>query len=143
MSESEIHSIVLLYDGVCGFCNKTVQFVLDRDRKGTMKFAALQSDFAAEIVSRHPELAGIDSVVLVECAGDATNERVSIKSTAALRLARYLGGIWSLGAVGLVIPRPIRDFFYDVFARNRYRWFGRFDACAIPPKDVRSRFLGT
>lgn len=133
---------VLLYDGVCGFCNASVQFVLDRDRVGTMRFAPLQSDFAGAIVARHPELEGVDSVVYVENAGDADRERVFVRSAAALRVASYLGGVWSAAGVFRIVPAALRDAAYDLLARNRYRFFGKHDACMIPPRDVRSRFIG-
>jgi predicted DCC family thiol-disulfide oxidoreductase YuxK len=130
---------VLLYDGVCGFCNKTVQFLLERDRRGTMRFAALQSDYGRETVARHPELRGIDSVVFVERAGEG--ERVYVRSGAALKVASYLGGPWKVFLCAYVVPRPIRDYLYDLFARNRYRFFGRSEQCMLPPAEARSRFI--
>src|SRR5690349_1647549 len=107
---------VLLYDGLCGFCNKTVQTILQHDRRGTMRFAALQSAYGEAVLARRPELQDVDSVVLVERGrGDA--ERVFIRSDAALRIAAYLGGGWKLLLVFRVVPRAVRDFFYDLFAR--------------------------
>ncbi len=130
---------VLLYDGVCGFCNKTVQMILDRDRRGTMRFAALQSDYGRETVARHPELEGVDSVVFVERA--AEDERVYVRSGAALKVASYLGGLWKLFLCAYVVPRPVRDYLYDLFARNRYRFFGKSEQCMLPPAEARSRFI--
>ena len=130
---------VLLYDGVCGFCNKTVQMILDRDPRGGMRFAALQSDYGRAVVGRHPELEGVDSVVYVEHAADA--ERVYVRSEAALKVASYLGGVWKLFLAARLVPRGLRDYFYDLFARNRYRFFGKYDACMLPPPEVRARFL--
>jgi predicted DCC family thiol-disulfide oxidoreductase YuxK len=139
MVETTTSAPVLLYDGVCGFCNKTVQVILDRDRKGTMKFAALQSDYARSIVERHPSLRGVDSVVYVE--GSEGSERVYVRSDAALKVVSYLGGLWKILLAAYILPKPVRDYFYDLFARNRYRLFGRHDACLLPPPEVRSRFL--
>ena len=130
---------VLLYDGVCGFCNWTVQTLLRCDPSGRLRFAALQSEYGRTIVSRHPNLEGVDSVVLIEPSNDG--ERVSVRSTAALRLVGYLGGAWRLLLVLYLIPVPIRDAGYDLFARYRYRLFGRLDTCAIPTPEVRARFL--
>jgi len=130
---------VLLYDGVCGFCNKTVQTVIGLDREGSMRFAALQSDYGLRVVGRHPELRGVDSVVFVEQT--AGGERVHVRSDAALKVASYLGGFWKLFLAAKVLPRPLRDYFYDLFARNRYRVFGKYDTCMLPPPEVRSRFL--
>jgi predicted DCC family thiol-disulfide oxidoreductase YuxK len=139
MVETSVAAPVLLYDGVCGFCNKTVQMILDRDRRGEMRFAALQSDYGQTVVGRHPELRGVDSVVYVEVA--AGGERVYIKSAAALKVAAYLGGFWKLFLAARLVPRALRDYCYDLFARNRYRFFGKYDACMLPPPEVRARFL--
>ena len=130
---------VLLYNGVCGFCNGAVQTVLRLDPRGTLQFAALQSDYAAAIIARHPILAGVDSVVFVDNP-DQPSERVFVKSAAALRTADYLGGPWRLLRMAGVIPAPVRDRLYDGFARIRYRVFGIHDTCPIPSPEVRARF---
>ena len=129
---------LLLYDGVCGFCNRSVQTILKHDTQGTMRFATLQSNLGASIKARH-RLEAIDSLVLVDRAAGA--ERVFMRSDAALRVASYLGGWWKLLAIFSLVPRPLRDFFYDVFARYRYRLFGRYDRCMLPAPELRSRFL--
>lgn len=132
---------VLLYDGLCGFCDWTVQFVLRRDRRGSMRFATLQGEFARQVIARHPELAGVDSLILVERDSATGQERVSARSIGALRVARYLGGAWRLTQVLYVLPRFLRDWAYDVFARHRYRVFGRYDTCPLPSPEHRARFL--
>jgi predicted DCC family thiol-disulfide oxidoreductase YuxK len=139
MVETTKAAPVLLYDGVCGFCNKTVQMILDRDRRGTLRFAALQSDYGRAVVRRHGELEGVDSVVFVE--GAAGGERVFVRSEAALKVAAYLGGLWKVFLCAYVVPRPLRDYLYDLFARNRYRVFGKYDQCMLPPAEARARFL--
>ena len=139
MVETSVGAPVLLYDGVCGFCNKSVQMILDHDRKGSMRFAALQSDYGLRVVERHPELSGVDSVVYVE--PKPGGERVHVRSDAALKVAAYLGGFWKIFLAAKVMPRPLRDYFYDLFARNRYKFFGKYDSCMLPPPEVRSRFL--
>ena len=141
MVETTVNAPVLLYDGVCGFCNKTVQLILDRDPAGTMRFAALQSDYGRAVVERHTSLRGVDSVVFVENANGGDLERVFVRSDAALKVVAYLGGFWKIFLAAYVIPKPLRDYFYDLFARNRYRVFGKYDACILPPPEVRSRFL--
>ena len=140
MAEADERGRVLLYDGVCGFCNKSVQMILDHDRRGTMLFAALQSDFGESVIGRHPELRGVDSVILVE-GTDSGAEWVYVRSDAALRVASYLGGFWKLLLAFKILPRPVRDFFYDLFARYRYRLFGKYDSCMLPPPEVRARFI--
>lgn len=139
MVETTDAAPVLLYDGVCGFCNKTVQMILDNDRRGAMRFAALQSDYGRSVVERHPEIQGVDSVVFVEKNGEG--EHTFVRSTAALKVAAYLGGFWKVFLCAYVVPRPLRDYLYDLFARNRYRFFGKYDQCMLPPAETRSRFL--
>lgn len=131
---------VLLYDGLCGFCDGAVQWILGHDRRGTLQFAPLQGDFAQALVARHPELAEVDSLILVEVGGEG-RERVRVKSDAALAVAAAMGGVWPILRVLWVIPRPLRDALYDLFARNRFRWFGRRDACRVPTAEERGRFL--
>jgi len=131
--------VVLLYDGLCGFCNGTVRFILARDRAGTMQFAALQGDFAKGVLSRRPEVQGADSLILVEHEG-TRGEVVSVRSEAVLRVASYLGAGWRFVVVVRVLPRVLRDALYDAFARFRYRLFGRYDACPVPEPSVRERF---
>ena len=131
---------VLLYDGVCGFCNQMVQMILRHDRRGTLRFAALQSAYGEAVRARHPELQNIDSVVLVERGRD-DEERIFIRSDAALRIAAYLGGWWKFFLIFRALPRSLRDFYYDMFARYRYRLFGKHDSCPVPSPEVRSRFI--
>lgn len=132
------HEPLILYDGVCKLCHAAVRFVLARDRHARFRFAALDSPAArarlADAGAR--ELRALpDSVVLIDGAG------IHVRSTAALRIARALGFPWSLAFLAIVVPRPLRDALYDAIARRRYRWFGREEACPVPPPDVADRFL--
>jgi predicted DCC family thiol-disulfide oxidoreductase YuxK len=131
---------VLLYDGLCGFCDGLVQFVLGRDPRGVLRFAPLQGEFARGVFERHPELRGIDSLILVE-APATSDERVYVRSDGALRVARHLGGWWRAALVLRIVPRFIRDAAYNGFARIRYKVFGRYDACPIPSPEQRARFI--
>jgi predicted DCC family thiol-disulfide oxidoreductase YuxK len=115
--------------------------ILRHDRHGTMRFAALQSNYGKKIVARHPTLQGIDSVVLLKKVRG--KEHVLVRSEAALGIASYLGGRWKLLLVSRIVPRFIRDFFYDVFAKCRYRLFGKYDRCFLPSPEARPRFLDT
>lgn len=143
-ASSTVRPPVLLYDGVCGFCNQTVQMILRLDPRGALRFAALQSDYGQSVVARHPSLKNVDSVVFVEPADRAGEaERVHVRSDAALRVVSYLGGPWRIFLLARVLPRRLRDFLYDAFARNRYKLFGRYDSCLLPAPEVRSRFLDT
>lgn len=132
--------LILLYDGVCGFCNRTVQFVIARDRRGAMKFAPLQSEYGKAVKMRHPSLENVDSLVLVK-RSPRGEESVFVKSDGALQVASYLGCFWKLLLALYIIPRPVRDFFYSLFAKYRYRLFGKYDSCLLPDGSIRSRFL--
>jgi predicted DCC family thiol-disulfide oxidoreductase YuxK len=131
---------VLLYDGVCGVCNGAVRTILRFDRHGTLRFAALDSDFARDVIARHPWLAGLDSVVFVGDPGGPA-ESVSTESAALLQVADYLGGYWKLATAARVIPAFVRDRLYAAFAAVRYRVGGKYDTCPIPAPEVRGRFL--
>jgi predicted DCC family thiol-disulfide oxidoreductase YuxK len=131
---------VLLYDGVCGVCNSVVRTILRFDRRGTLRFASLDSDFARDVIARHPRLGGVDSAVYVQNTGQA-DETADIRSAAPLKMAAYLGGWWKLVLVAYVIPAPVRDWLYERFAGVRYRVGGRYDTCPIPTAEVRNRFL--
>ena len=135
---------VVLFDGVCNFCDASVNFVIEHDRDGYFKFAPLQSEVGKTLAAEHglvsatamPETSdGIDSLILIEDGKAYTH------STGALRIARRLGGPWSWLYAFIIVPLPIRDFFYRLFAKYRYRMFGRKDECMIPTPEVRARFL--
>ena len=141
MTETDTSHPVLLYDGLCGFCSKGVQRILRYDKRKTMLFAALQGDYGKSILTRHPELKGIDSIVFVEPLDFAYLEQVFVRSDALLHVAGYLGGPWKLALAAYLIPRFVRDYLYDQFAKRRYRWFGKYDTCLLPAPEVRARFL--
>jgi predicted DCC family thiol-disulfide oxidoreductase YuxK len=132
---------VLLYDGTCGFCAESVQLVLKHDRTKVLRFAALDSDFGRAVLQRHPELAGIDSVLWVEPSAERTGpERILTQSTAALRVAAYLGGAWRLATVAALVPRGLRDALYRLVAKHRHRLPGGRQ-CLVPSVEERTRFL--
>jgi predicted DCC family thiol-disulfide oxidoreductase YuxK len=126
---------VILFDGVCNLCNASVQFVIQRDPQAHFAFAPLGSDAANELLRGRRATITSDSIILVE------KDAIYDQSTAALRIARRLSGGWSLTSAFLVVPRVLRDAVYRLIARNRYRWFGRRDACMIPTPELRARFL--
>jgi predicted DCC family thiol-disulfide oxidoreductase YuxK len=128
-------SSIVLFDGVCNFCNGTVNFIIRHDRNGRFKFAPLQSGAGRELRAKYNINANVDSIVLIE------NDDAFIRSTAALRIARGLGFPWSVAYLFIMLPAAIRDWFYELFAKHRYRLFGRKDACMVPTPEVRERFL--
>ena len=127
---------VVFFDGVCNFCNGTVNFVIDRNHKGSLKFASLQSNYASEVLGTHNvDTSQLQSIIVLE------GDRVFQKSRAALRIASKMDGLWPLLNFFLIIPPFIRDLVYDFIAKNRYKWFGQLDACRIPSPDMKERFL--
>lgn len=135
-TEGHDRHAVVLFDGVCNLCNGAVNFIIDRDPDGYFRFGALQSVEAAILLeSSSLSTAYQDSLVLVE------NGRWYVRSTAALRIARRLGGAWPLLYGLIFIPRPVRDLAYNFVARRRYRWFGRRESCRVPTPQLKQRFL--
>jgi predicted DCC family thiol-disulfide oxidoreductase YuxK len=127
---------IILFDGVCNLCNRAVQFVLKHDHKNQFAFGSLQGKAGQSfLLSHHLSTPELHSFFLVE------GERVYSRSSAALRVARHLGGAWALLWVFMVVPKFIRDAVYDWIARNRYRWFGKREECMIPTPALRGKFL--
>ncbi|WP_199619164.1 thiol-disulfide oxidoreductase DCC family protein [Paenibacillus alkalitolerans] len=127
---------IVLYDGVCNLCNGVVAFTLRRNRKASLKYAALQSDAGRAILRRCGlESIPTDTFIFVE------NGKPYVKSTAALRLAKHLDGGWRFAYCFIIIPRFVRDSVYTFVAKNRYRWFGRREACLLMRPEYRERFL--
>lgn len=132
---------LILYDGVCGLCNRLTRFVLARDPAGRFRFASLQGALAGEILTRHGRNSrDLDTLYLVLARG-RPDERLLTKSDAALWILRELSGPWRTAAMLRVVPRWMRDLGYDLVARTRYRVFGRYDSCPLPDPSHRARFL--
>ena len=126
----------LLYDGHCALCNSWVRWVLKHDRDAVFRFAALQSDFAGELLAKH----GIDSnqratIVVVE------NDHALTRSDAALAVIARMPGFWKYLRFARYCPRLLRDSIYSYIARNRFRWFPRYESCPLPPVAHRDRFV--
>ncbi len=126
---------VILFDGVCSFCNGAVQFIIRRDRNAYFRFASLQSSAAQTLLAKQKLPPNIDSIVVLE------KGRVHTESTAILRIAAGLDGLWKTAVIFWIIPRPLRDVMYRFVARHRYRWFGKRSECMIPTPEQRLRFL--
>jgi len=128
---------IVFFDGYCNLCNRSVAFIITRDIHAHFRFASLDSPTAQRRLAAHAQHTPLpDSVLLLDADG------LHARSEAARRIARHLTRPWRwLGALSGVVPRGVRDALYDVVARNRLRWFGRRESCAIPTPAQRARFL--
>jgi predicted DCC family thiol-disulfide oxidoreductase YuxK len=132
---SSAHGVVL-FDGTCAFCERSVIFIAKRDRAGYFRFGASQSPQAADLLARHGlARSSARSIILLE------DERAYVRSTAVLRIAARLRFPWSMARVFLAVPVPLRDAVYRVVAAIRHRIAGRSNACEVPPKEIRARMI--
>lgn len=127
---------IILFDGVCNLCNASVNFVIKHDKKERFLFASFQSDAAKEILLQfHLKNLNEVTVILVE------DHKVYDKSTAALKIAHHLDGLFKTFYVFMVVPKFLRDWIYSIIANHRYRWFGKRENCMIPSLELKNRFL--
>jgi len=133
MQDYSDYKYIVFFDGVCGICNRFIDFLLARKKGRHLYFSPLQGNAAKAVLSK--EYHAMDTIVF------KTEKRIYTKSTAALRIASSLGGLWKLSLIFLVVPAFIRNFVYDVIAANRYKWFGKKESCRIPTPQERDRFL--
>jgi predicted DCC family thiol-disulfide oxidoreductase YuxK len=135
-TQAQLPTHIWLFDGVCNLCHKGAQFVLRHDPQGIIHFASIQSDVGRKLYRQNgldPDAP--DTMLLI------TPEGAFRESDAALKLADYLGGLWSLAKIFKIIPRPLRDRIYLLIASHRYQWFGKKDGCQLPRPEWRDRFL--
>ncbi|MBT3189012.1 MAG: thiol-disulfide oxidoreductase DCC family protein [Anaerolineae bacterium] len=127
---------IVIFDGICNFCNGSVNFIIKRDPKGVFSFAPMQSEIAQELMQKHKiEKEELDTFLLFK------NGSVYDRSDAALEITRNLTGFWHLFQIFKILPKAIRDGLYNLFARNRYALFGKRDSCMIPTPEIRKRFI--
>ena len=136
MQNSSEKKSIILFDGMCNFCNTSVNKIIKYDKKNVFKFAAIQSDAGKKLLTELSiDILKIDSILLIE------NNTLFTKSTAVLKIAKQLSGLYKLGYAFIIIPPFIRDTIYDFIAKNRYKWFGKKERCMIPSIEVREKFL--
>lgn len=132
----EANQKIVLFDGVCNFCNSSVNFIIDHDKHNRFKFAALQTEAGQALLKKHNlPTEDFDSFILVD------GDRYYKKSSAALHTVKEFPGLWKLLYVFIIIPPFIRDIFYNILAKNRYKWFGKRDECRMPTPELREKFL--
>lgn len=128
---------IVIFDGVCNFCNWAVNFIIKRDPDGVFAFTPIQSELAHELMKKHRVTSfGIETVLLIK------NDQCFAFSDAALEITKDLAGLWFLFTIFRFVPRPFRDAIYKLLARNRYKLFGKKATCMVPSKEHRSRFVG-
>ena len=127
---------IVIFDGVCNFCIGAVNFIIKRDPAGRFAFTPMQSPIGQKLIEEYDaKMVGVDTILLVK------NGRCLDRSDAALEITKDLTGAWHWLRVFMVLPRPFRDLLYKLFARNRYRLFGRRDTCIVPTASIRERFI--
>ena len=127
---------IVLFDGVCNLCNSAVQFIIRHDKKNTFMFTSLQSDTGKKLLAQYDlPLNELNSFILIE------NNKAYTRSSGALRVIKKLKGLWPLLYGFIIVPKFIRDGVYNWVGRNRYKWFGKQDACMIPTPELKARFL--
>ena len=125
---------IIFFDGLCNLCNGAINFIIDHDKNGRFKFAPLQSDVAEQYIPQYVR-ENSDSIILLDSG------KIFSKSSAALKVAKQLDGLWKAFFVFMIFPKFIRDYVYDIIAKNRYKWFGKRETCRIPTDDIKNRFL--
>ncbi|AZB44956.1 thiol-disulfide oxidoreductase DCC family protein [Bacillus sp. FJAT-42376] len=129
-------SPLILFDGVCNFCEGVVKFMIKRDKKEVFQFASLQSEAGQKLLKKHQlDQENFDTFIL------SYQDHIYVKSEAALKTAALLPFPWSIFRIFHAVPRPVRDGLYSYAARNRYKWFGKKESCMIPDPSVKNRFL--
>ncbi|MGI9560029.1 MAG: thiol-disulfide oxidoreductase DCC family protein [Flavobacteriaceae bacterium] len=126
--------MIVFFDGVCNLCQGSVRYLIKHDKKGVLKFASLQGNYAKDFVNE-TEIQSMQSIMFFD------GKMLYKKSTAVLKLSRLLGGWHQLLLLGYILPRFVRDWLYNIVAKNRYRWFGKKDQCMLPSKGFENRFL--
>ncbi|MBS1754644.1 MAG: thiol-disulfide oxidoreductase DCC family protein [Ferruginibacter sp.] len=130
------NSPIILFDGVCNFCNSAVNFIIRRNKNANIFFTAMQSQTGQKILQQYGlPVNDMQSFVLIE------NGKAYKQSTAALRICRHLKGLWPLCYGFIIVPAFIRNAVYNWIAKNRYKWFGKRQQCMIPTPEVKARFL--
>ncbi len=128
---------IVIFDGICNFCNGAVNFIIKRDPTAKFAFTPMQSPLAKELMAQYKiDNVGIDTFLLIK------DGQCLVFSSAALEISKGLSGYWYLFNIFKLVPSPVRDVIYKLFARNRYRLFGKAATCMVPSPDVKSRFVG-
>ena len=128
---------IILFDGVCNLCNSSVLKVIKYDKKNRFMFTSIQSETGKNILSHlNIDILKIDSIILFE-----PGISYDVKSTAILKIIKYLGGIWNIAYIGLLFPEFFRNHIYDYIAKNRYKWYGKRENCMLPSKEIKAKFL--
>ena len=136
MSISKKNTKVILFDGVCNLCNNSVKLIIKNDKSNIFKFAPLQGKYVIKIQNRYNiNTTEINSIILID------GKKTYAKSSAALRIAKDLRAPFFLFFVFIIVPVFIRNFIYDLIAKNRYKWFGKMDSCMIPSNELKSKFF--
>ncbi len=136
MNESLNHKDIVLFDGYCHLCNSSIRFIIKHEKNQKLFFASLQSSTGVKLLKQFQiDAQTTDSIVLIQ------GNQAYVKSSAALRISKYLKGLYPLLYGFMIVPSVLRNWVYDFIARNRYTWFGKIEYCEIPDEKMKQRFL--
>jgi predicted DCC family thiol-disulfide oxidoreductase YuxK len=136
VNELDTNQALILFDGLCNLCSASVQFIIKRDKKNVFKFASLQSELGQSILSQfHLSTSELNSFILYKSG------KVYTRSTGALLVTKHLSGAWPLLSSLMIVPPFIRNGVYNIISRNRYKWFGKKNACWLPTPALKAKFL--
>jgi predicted DCC family thiol-disulfide oxidoreductase YuxK len=131
---------VLLYDGSCAFCNRSVRFILAREKHQSLRFASLEGAVGRRCLQQFPELDTVDSLIWIDEDSEGRPVKALARSAAAIRIARYMGGTWTLFSIFWLVPKPLRDWVYDLIAKHRHNLIGQ-KQCVVFPSEVKHRII--
>ena len=136
LDQIPVNKQLILYDGVCNFCDNTVQKIIKADSQNLFVFASIQSNIGQDVLKHIGINPNVDSIVLYQ-----PNLAYFVESDAVIEIAKQLGGIYQFIQLGQIFPKSLRDALYRYFAKNRYKWYGKKEECSIPSSEIKSKFL--
>ena len=135
-TDIKVNNKIIFYDGFCVMCSRFIRFIVLLDKRKKFKFSPISSDFASRVLSKKLDKKQVGKFIVY-----LSNNKIYKKSDAVIQIMVDIGGLFNIFKLLKIIPLQIRDIFYDIFANNRYKWFGKSDVCHVAPKEIRDQFI--
>ena len=135
-TDIKVNNKIVFYDGFCVMCSRFIRFIVLLDKRKKFKFSPISSDFASRVLPKKLEKKQVGKFIVY-----LSNNKIYKKSDAVIQIMVDIGGLFNIFKLLKIIPSQIRDIFYDIFANNRYKWFGKSDVCHVAPKEIRDQFI--